>query len=835
MSKKIIIVGGVAGGATAIARMRRLDEQAEIILLERGEYVSFANCGLPYYIGGVIEQREALFVSTPEAIMAKYNVDVRVQSEAVAIDRKNKTVEVKNLKNGDVYSLPYDKLLLSTGSTPIKPRVEGFDGKNVFTLWNIPDTDSVYQYIEQNRPQTATVIGGGFIGLEMAENLAHRGMAVTVVEKANQVMAPIDYDMAQIVHAHLREKGIELIVENGVQKIEHTADSSTVVLEDGKRISSDLVILSIGIRPNSELAKDAKLPLNERGGVIVNEYMQTEDENIYAVGDITEIDDFVLKNKTMVPLAGPANKQGRIAADNILLGNQQKYSGAQGTSVAKIFDLTVASTGVNEKTLQRMGKKYGEDYYITITHSNSHAGYYPNTGTMVIKIVFQKDGKLLGAQIVGYDGVDKRIDVLATSIRFGANVYDLTELELAYAPPYSSAKDPVNMAGYTAVNQLEKLVEVARVEELAHLDKDTILVDVREPMEREMGYIPNSINLSLGQIRDRIGELDKNKNYIVSCAIGLRGYIAARILKQHGFQVRNLMGGYRSYSYFYSNGNPSAVEKFEDSGVAGAKNSNAQSEDSNHQTTNIASDNKIVELNVCGLCCPGPIVEVSKALERMEDGEILQVISTDPGFYSDISSWANSTGNELIEKNSKEGKFYAMIKKKPSNTEISIATSSHPSRKEKTMIVFSGDLDKAIASFIIANGAAAMGNKVNMFFTFWGLNILRKNEPVPVKKDFISTMFGKMMPRGSKRLGLSKMNMLGAGSAMIRSVMKSQNVYSLEELIQQAIDAGVKLTACQMSMDVMGIKKQELIDGVEIGGVATMLEDNDNSNMNLFI
>ncbi|MDO5095224.1 MAG: FAD-dependent oxidoreductase [Peptostreptococcaceae bacterium] len=836
MSKKIVIVGGVAGGATAIARMRRLDEQAEIILLERGEYVSFANCGLPYYIGGVIEQREALFVSTPEAIMAKYHVDVRVQSEAIAIDRINKKVQVKNLKNDELYQLPYDKLLLSTGSTPIKPNVEGFDGENVFTLWNIPDTDRVYEYIEQNNPKTATVIGGGFIGLEMAENLAHRGIAVTVVEKANQVMAPIDYDMAQIVHGHLREKGIDLIVENGVQRIRHLKSGSIVVLEDGRNVPADLVILSIGIRPNNELAKSARLQLNERGGVVVNEYMQTDDESIYAVGDITEIEDFILKNKTMVPLAGPANKQGRIAADNMILGNRQKYSGAQGTSVAKIFDLTVASTGANEKTLQRMGKKYGEDYKITTIHSNSHAGYYPNAGTMVIKVIFGQDGKLFGAQIVGYDGVDKRIDVLATSIRLGADVYDLTELELAYAPPYSSAKDPVNMAGYTAVNQLEKLVEVVRVEELADLDKDTILVDVREPMEREMGYIPNSISVPLGQIRNRIGEFDKSKKYIVSCAVGLRGYIASRILKQYGFQVKNLMGGYRSYSYFYGSGGQSPVEKFEDSGVAGTKKSNEPSDVSNHQAAKSSSEgNEALVLNVCGLCCPGPIVEVSRALEKMEDGEILQVISTDPGFYSDINSWANSTGNELIERSSKEGKFYAMIKKKRLNKEISAVSSNNLPCKEKTMIVFSGDLDKAIASFIIANGAAAMGNKVNMFFTFWGLNILRKNGFVPTEKDFISKMFGWMMPRGSKRLGLSKMNMFGAGSVMIRSVMKKQNVYSLEELIQQAIDSGVKLTACQMSMDVMGIKKEELIDGIEIGGVATMLEDNDNSNMNLFI
>lgn len=650
MNKKIVIIGGVAGGATAIARLRRLDENAQIILLERGEYVSFANCGLPYYIGGVIQSRDALFVSTPEAIMAKYNVDVRVLSEAISIDRENKSVKVKDLRNNTEYDLPYDKLLLSTGSSPIKPPVEGFDGKNVFTLWNIPDTDKVYNYVQEHQPKTATVIGGGFIGLEMAENLAHRGIKVTVVEKANQVMAPMDPDMAQIVHQHLWEKGIDLIVENGVQKIVHQDKTSTILLEDGKEVGADLVILSIGIRANSELAKAAGLELNARGGVIVDDFMQTSDENIFAVGDIIEVEDFVLKHRAMVPLAGPANKQGRIAADNILGARKEKYKGTQGTSIAKIFDLTVAGTGVNEKTLQREGKVYGKDYRITVTHSNSHAGYYPDAGTMVIKLIFGMDGKVLGAQIIGYDGVDKRIDVIAASIRFGASVYDLTELELAYAPPYSSAKDPVNMAGYTAVNQLEGLVDVVRSDELPN-HPNAVILDVRDEEERAMGYIPGSVLFSLGTIRSRLGELDKNKEYIVSCAIGLRGYIAARILMQHGFKVKNLLGGYRSYSYQHATKDNFFVsaQKFEDSGMS------ASSE---------PKESEPVDLDVCGLCCPGPIVEVARALDKLNQGEVLKVVSTDPGFYSDISSWAANTGNELIDRSSKDGKFFATLKKK---------------------------------------------------------------------------------------------------------------------------------------------------------------------------
>lgn len=844
MKRNIIIIGGVAGGATAIARLRRLDEDANIILLERGSYVSFANCGLPYYIGGVIRDRDALFVSTPESIIKKYNVDVRVDSEAVKIDKENKQLEVKNLKTGESYKLPYDKLLMSTGSRPIKPPVEGFDGANVFTLWNIEDTDNIYNYIKEKNIQKAAVIGGGFIGLEMAENLAHRGIEVSVIEKANQVMAPLDFDMAQIVEQHLRDKGVHLVVDNGVEKILHKGGDSEICLEDGSVIAAQLIILSIGIRPNSELAKEAGLSLNARGGVVVDEYMQTSDSDILAVGDIIEVDNPVLGNRYMVPLAGPANKQGRIAADNLVLGTKKRYKGTIGTSVAKIFDLSVAATGVNEKALKAAGKEYKKDYAITIIHPNSHAGYYPGASGMTMKLIFDLDGKVLGAQIVGYEGVDKRIDVIATTISFGGSVYDLADLELAYAPPYSSAKDPVNMAGFTALNQIEGLVDVIRVEEIDFEDKNTVILDVREDMERMVGTMPGSINIPLGELRENLDRLDKNKTYITSCAVGLRGYIANRVLIQNGFHTKNLLGGYRSYRIMNSKtlgSCPAQQVSVKDSGEIVTKSGDSDKKDSDSSEGHAGrrGENKSidVDLDVCGLSCPGPIVEVSKALEKMAAGEVINISATDPGFYSDIVCWADNTGNELLERNSEGGKFYAKIRKKIAEAALPerCDTGGERGNKEKTMIVFSNDLDKAIASFIIANGAVAMGSKVNMFFTFWGLNILRKNEPVSVKKNLISKMFGFMMPRGSKKLGLSKMNMMGMGAKMIRKVMKDQNVYSLEDLIKTAKESGIRLIACQMSMDVMGITEKELIEGVEIGGVATMLAANDKSNMNLFI
>ena len=541
---KIVIVGGVAGGASAATRLRRLDENAQIVLFERGEHISYANCGLPYYIGGTIKEREALLVQTPRAMKDKFNIDVRVQSEVTAIDRKNKTVSVTDLRTGKRYDESYDKLILSPGAAPVRPPIPGIEQEGIFTLRTVPDTDAIKEAVDKGKPSEALVVGGGFIGLEMAENLHSRGIKVTIVEAADQVMAPIDYEMACIVHRHILSKGLKLYLKDGVKAFHKEGKRVKVELQSGKLLAADMVILAIGVRPDVSLAKDAGLEIGERRGIKVNSYLQTSDPDIYAVGDAIEVKDFVNGSDTVIPLAGPANKQGRIAANNIY-GAGEQYHGTQGTSVVKVFDLTVAATGNSEKTLKRMGMDYRKSY----TESDSHAGYYPGASPLNIKLLFAPDGKVLGAQVVGYEGVDKRIDVLASAIRFGRTVYDLEELELAYAPPYSSAKDPVNMAGYVAANCLKGDMEIIHWDQVDQLDRDKVFIlDVRPPEETSTGSIEGAVNIPLNDLRARIDEVPRDKEIVVYCKVGLRAYIAYRMLVQKGFRnVKNLSGGYQLY------------------------------------------------------------------------------------------------------------------------------------------------------------------------------------------------------------------------------------------------------------------------------------------------
>lgn len=548
--KRTLIIGGVAGGATAATRLRRLDENREIIIFERGNYISYANCGLPYYIGNVIDNRDALLLQTPQAMKARYNIDVKVLHEVKSINPKKNTITVVNLQTNEIFEESYDDLIIATGSSPIKPNIEGITAPNIFTLWSVPDTDSIKKYIEENNPKSVAVIGGGFIGLEMAENLHALGLKVHIIEMQNQVMAPLDYDMAQLLHENIKENKVELHLGDGVTSFEHFNENTTIKLQSGRNVNVDMVLLSIGVKPNSELARDAGLLLNSRGGIVVNDEMQTSVSNIYAVGDVVEVTHFVSKDKTMIPLAGPANKEARIAANN-LVGLDSSYDGTLGTSVVKVFDLHVATTGLNEKNLKTMGKKKDVDYHSVLIKTGSHAGYYPGATPLTIKVLFTPFGKILGGQIIGKEGVDKRIDVLATVIRLNGSIHDLKKLELSYAPPFSSAKDPINMIGFVAENilgQLVKFIEPYELDELVKTSNNYILLDVRQQIEHDIFAIPNSTLIPLNQLRQRIDELDKNKKIIVYCAVGVRSYNAARILMQNGFEdVVTLSGGSSYY------------------------------------------------------------------------------------------------------------------------------------------------------------------------------------------------------------------------------------------------------------------------------------------------
>ena len=814
---KTVIIGGVAGGASCAARLRRLDESADIVLLEKGPYISYANCGLPYHVGDVIKSRNALLLQTPEAMNKKFRIDVRVQNEVLSINRDKKTVSVKRLETGEIYEETYDVLVLSTGSSPLRPPIPGIKSSKIQTLWTVPDADRIRSLIKENHIKSAAVIGGGFIGLEMSENLHSAGLEVSLIEALDQVMAPLDFEMAQLLHENIRQNGVKLFLSDAVASFNENERQVTVNLKSGKTVTADLVILSIGVRPNSTLAKASGLALDGRGAVIVDDTLRTTDPSIYAVGDVIEVEDFISKERTAVPLAGPANKQGRIAADNIA-GITDRYTGTQGTSVAKVFDLTAASTGASEKTLVKRGMQKGRDYESLIITQNSHAGYYPGAVPLTLKMLFSKDGKkIYGAQIVGREGVDKRIDTLAVSIRLGAGVTDLKNLELAYAPPYSSAKDPVNMAGFTAENIMNGLASFSGWD-VERRHPDAVLLDVREDAELMAFTLPNAVHIPLGELRGRLNELNPEKEIITFCAIGVRAYNAARILMQHGFKnVKIYPSGTRFYQSTHPDtemSGPMPADNVADSGVADTANAPVSS----------------MRIDCSGMQCPGPIMKVFETMKGLKENEVLEVSASDPGFSRDIAAWCRRTGNTLVS-NVHRGNDYIACVKKGSPAPAVIKETP----QGKTIIVFSGDLDKVLASFIIANGAAAMGRPVTMFFTFWGLTALRKEKKQPVKKTRMEAMFGAMLPRGIRELKLSRMNMCGIGTSMMKKIMNDKNVDSLETMIKKAMHAGVKIVACTMSMDVMGIKKEELIDGVELGGVGAYLGDAEESNVNLFI
>ena len=809
---KHIIIGGVAGGATAAARIRRADENAEIVLVEKGKYISYANCGLPYYIGGVIKSRDKLFVQTPEAFSRRFNVDVRTRHEALSIDTERHEVSIRRA-DGTTYSETYDRLLLSPGAEPVRPPLEGIDTEGIFTLRNVDDTDRIHSYLGTHRVRHAVVVGGGFIGLEMAENLHHAGAGVSIVEMADQVMAPVDFSIASHVHRHLMDKGVGLWLGRGVERFTSENGSIKVWLNTGETLTADLVLLSIGVRPSVKLAREAGIELGARG-IKVNRWLQTSSPDVYAVGDAIEYEHPIAGGPWLNYLAGPANRQARIAADNMVYGNREEYEGSIGTSVAKVFDITVGAAGLAAKHLKRMGVPY----LTSVTTSSSHAGYYPGAFNLTLKLTFAPDtGRIYGAQCVGVDGVDKRIDEIAMLIKRGGTVRDLVRTEQAYAPPFSSAKDPVAIAGYVACNTLDGVMPVVTWRELAAADRaEVCLVDVRTPEEYALGTIDGAVNIPLDDLRGRLGEIDRESDVIVFCAVGLRGYLAQRILLGRGYRrVRNLAGGYKTYSLATQK-----VEPVEGQPCGQAEDSGAEIGD-------------MLRLDACGLQCPGPIMQVKNAVDGMKAGQRIEVKATDPGFARDAESWCRSTGNRFVSKTSEGGYHTVVIEKREACG--SAVTPAAGGSRDKTFIMFSDSLDRAIATFVLANGAAATGGKVTIFFTFWGLNVIKKRRKPHVEKDIFGRMFAWMLPSDSTCLHLSKMSMLGLGDRLMRHIMRRKNISQLEELMREAVYNGVELIACQMTMDMMGISRDELIDGVTVGGVATYMERAGNSGVNLFI
>ena len=809
--KKVLIVGGVAGGASTAARLRRLDENLEIIMFERGEYVSFANCGLPYHIGGVIQNRESLLIQTPESLKARFNLDVRVNSEVVGVNGKDKKVKVKT-KNGEEYEENFDFLVLAPGAKSILPVVKGIENKKIFTLRNINDMDKIKAEIKNYNVKKATVVGGGYVGIETAENLKHLGIDTTLIEAVPHILASFDSEISNILEYELINNGINLLTSEKVIEFQEDKDEVIIKLESGKSVAADMVILSIGVNPDTKFLQNSGINLGERGHILVNEKLETNIDGIYALGDSIIVKNYITNQDVAIPLAGPANRQGRIVAGNIV-GRNEKYKGSLGTAIIKIFELTGASTGLNERSLKQLNIPYEKVYL----HPNNHATYYPGATAISIKALYNKENRqILGAQAVGISGVDKFIDVIAISIKFKATIDDLTELELAYAPPFLSAKSPANMLGFIGQNIEDNLLEQVFMKDLENYnEKETIILDVREKLELISGKLNDSINIPLSELRKRYTELPKDKEIWTYCAVGLRGYIASRFLTQKGYKVKNLAGGIK-------------IEEKELIKTQEETFSNKENSDYN-------VDKEDEYLDLSGLSCPGPLVKIKEKIDKLQGSEKLKVKVSDSGFYNDIQAWSKVTKNSLLSLDKKDGLTYATLQKGQASKVVVKEQENViiEDNSNMTMVVFSGDLDKAIAAFIIANGALTMGKKVTMFFTFWGLSILKKKNLT--KKSFIEKMFAMMLPKNSQDLPVSKMNFFGIGAKMIRSVMKKKNIMSLEELMKKAKDSGVNITACTMSMDVMGISKEELIDGINYGGVGQYLGEAEKSNNNLFI
>lgn len=825
---KYLIVGGVAGGAATAARLRRNDEKASIIIFERGDYISYANCGLPYYLGETIKDRDSLFVETPQSFMKTLDVDVRISSEATGIDRENKTISVKDRKTGREYQESYDRLILSPGAEPLRPPIPGIESEKIYTLRNVPDVDRLKGFVDENRPRRAVVIGAGFIGMEVAENLYDRGVNVTIVELADQVMAPLDFEMAAQIHDHLKMKKVELYLSDGVKEFREEGGKLHITLNSGASIKADLAVLSIGVKPEITLAQQAGLKTGR--GIIVSPKMETSDPFIFALGDAAEFHWPLTGKSGITPLAGPAGKQARILADNLVYGSEKEYHGAIGTAIAKIFDMTVAATGVAQKTLE----KEGIPSACVITHGHSHAGYYPGATPLVLKLVYNpEDGTLEGGQIVGYDGVDKRIEMIAAVLRKGGTIQDLTELEQAYAPPYSSSKDPVNILGFTAENALLGRSSHTRWKDLqSRLEarEDLFLLDVRTADEFAMGTLPGAVNIPKEEVRTSLDKIPRDRDIIILCGVGLRSYLVERILKQNGFDRSSILsGGLKVFK--------AAVQDQNNRDIFTQYEVGYETRQENPALSAIT----VLEVDACGLQCPGPILKLKSEIEKIKPGERLLQKASDPGFARDVQSWCNMTGNRLVDLKEEKGIVSAIIQRAGGDDSSGQAGAAQgiqvvsSNSKELTLICFSDDMDKALASLVIANGALASGKKVTIFYTFWGLNIIKRRRKPRVKKSLTGKLFGMMLPKHNSKLRLSKFQMGGMGAAMMKGIMRKEKIDTLEVMLRTAIDNGLQMIACQMSMDVMGVKKEELIDEAETGGVANYLESASSAGINLFI
>lgn len=800
---KLVIVGGVAGGASAAARARRLDEKAVITVFERGDYISFANCGLPYHIGGAIPSRESLLLMTPRKFLKRFNVDFRTRHEVASVDTGNRTVTVRDMEGDRTFTEPYDALILSPGSTPIVPPIPGADNGKVLVLWTVPDMDAIMDRIRTGA-RRAVVVGGGFIGVETAENLVQAGLETTLIEREPWILPFLDPEMTSPLTRALGEGGVKLLTGSTVEAFEETDGGLSVMVQGAAPVMADLVVLAAGVRPNGELASRAGLATGPNGAIMVDQYLRTGDPSVYAVGDAVQTVHPILGERLTIPLAGPANRQGRIAAENAL-GGSVPCPGTLGASVVKVFHMTAAAAGASETQLARRGIPHRKIYL----HPPSHASYYPGSARLSMKVVFSPEGLLLGAQAVGEDGVDKRMDVLATAIRGGMTVRDLTGLELCYAPPYGSAKDPVNYAGYVGCNVLDGLTRQVHVHDIPD---DAFLLDVREPEEWELGSIPGSTHIPLDSLRGKLGKIPGDRPVVVFCSQGQRAYSAERMLVQSGYDAFNLAGGYMTWRMFH----PEAART-----AAPATKADEHGEG--------FEPHAVVEAS--GMQCPGPLVQVSRAMKELSPGQVLLARATDRGFRSDLPAWCASTGNTMVSFSEDKGVFTALVRKGSAAPE----PPSGSAVKRTTLVLFSGEMDRNLAALIIATGFASLGHQVAVFCTFWGLSILRKENPPRVRKGFLDRMFGAMIPRGPRRLALSRLHMMGAGTAMMKHVMRTKNVDSLPDMLARAMEMGVVFQACEMSMGVMGITREELLDGVETAGVGTFAALAEKSAATLFI